>query len=379
MSFVQFFESSWKERFNSVSHVQNRVNHWVLLLKKGFKMKKVQSFELYRKKRFNSLGHVKQKVQSIESIFEKVQFLESVFLSNFKSQSHIFQERSIQFILWVIHFAKKKKIFESFFKWVIFFDSCWKEGFNLNESYCSKRAQFCESCLKRVQICKKMWKKQKINSWSPFVKSVQFFESHSKKCSVLWVISEKIKPLGPILSNKKVHFFESVGEKSSLLWVNWRKKFNSLSYVESVRFCESYQKNSILCIISQNFNPFFGSYQRILHVFQQWFNSLGHIQQKRFNSLDHIQKRRYNSLDHRKYSIHWVLKKGFNSLSQLEKVHFFESIGEKSSILWVMLKSVRFCESYQKNSILCIISQNFNPFFGSNQRKFNPVGYIFKK
>ena len=123
MSYVQFFESSWKERFNSVSHVQNKVNHWVLLLKKGLKMKKVQSFELYRKKRLNSLGHVKQKVQSIESIFEKVQFLESVFLSKISILRVIFSKND-QFILWVIHFAKKKKIFESYKKWVIFFDSC---------------------------------------------------------------------------------------------------------------------------------------------------------------------------------------------------------------------------------------------------------------
>ena len=162
-----------------------------------------------------------------------------------------------------MHFANKKKIFESFFNRVIFFDSCWK-GFNLNESYCSKRVQFCESCLKRVQICKKMWKSQKINSWSPFVKRVQFFESHSKKCSV---------------------------------------------------FFESYQKN---------------------------FKPLGHI----------------------------LSKKKFTSLSQLEKqeVQFFE-------LCWKVLGSVG---SYQKNSLLCIISQKFNPFFGSNQKKFNPVGHIFK-
>ena len=146
MSYVQFFESSWKERFNSVSHVQNRVNHWVLLLKKGLKMKKKSNPLSYiGKKRFNSLGHVKQKVQSIESIFEKGSILRVRFsFKNFNSQSHIFQERSIHSLSHT--FCKKEENLWVIKKWVIFFDSCWKEGFNLNESYCSKKAQFCESC-----------------------------------------------------------------------------------------------------------------------------------------------------------------------------------------------------------------------------------------
>ena len=65
--------------------------------------------------------------------------------------------------------------------------------------------------------------------------------------------------------------------------------------------------------------------------------------------------------------------------NNLFRVQFFESCWKKASILWVMLKSVRFCGSNQKNSILCTISQKFNLFFGSYQTKSSILWVIFSK
>ena len=168
---IQFFALYfWRNSISTLSHVKCSIL-WVILKRKAqfFEScsKQGQSFlsdiaekGLKIRKKSNPLSYIrKKKVQffgscKTESSIHRVNFWKGSILrvrfslKNFNSQSHIFQERLIQFILWVMHFANKKKIFESFFNRVIFFDSCWK-GFNLNESYCSKRVQFCESCSKK--------------------------------------------------------------------------------------------------------------------------------------------------------------------------------------------------------------------------------------
>ena len=74
---------------------------------------------------------------------------------------------------------------------LLFFDSCWKEVFNLYESIFSKRVQFCESCLRKGSILWVIFKKgsiiwseifEKSILWFKFEKKVKF--SSSKKGSV---------------------------------------------------------------------------------------------------------------------------------------------------------------------------------------------------
>ena len=233
-----------------------------------------------------------KKVQIFEKKLWKNQFLESFC-----------EEGSILWIMFFF-FLKKKKRFNSLShiqKSFRFFESYQKKS-NLWVIFCQKKIHFFESLEEKSSI---LW-------------------VMLKKCAILWVVFKKVfgslshirknQTFGSYLLNKSSLLWVSWGKKSSLLWVNWRKRFNSLSYVaKRVQFFESYQKNSILCIISQNFNPFFGSYQR-------------------------------------KSSILWVIfsKKKFNSLSHFWKNQFFESFGEKDVQFYESFgeKDVQFYESY---------------------------------
>ena len=151
---------------------------------------------------------------------------------------------------------------------VIFFDSCWKEGFKFYESYFSNRVLFCESYLKGsilwvlfkkrsnnlnhkfeneglislIQIQKKFTstshKKVLLlesdnllgsNSLSPFVKRVQFFESNfGNPVHFLWVMLKRVQLCDFLKKNK-------YWQKNSILGVTFKKKV--------VQFCESYSKN----------------------------------------------------------------------------------------------------------------------------------------
>ena len=217
-------------------------------------------------------------------------------------------------------------------------------------------------------------KNQKINSWSPFVKRVQFFESHSKKCSVLWVISEKFQTFGHILSKKKFTSFESVGEKGSSLRV----------MLKSVRFCGSYQKNSLLCIISQKFNPFFGSNQKKIQSCGSYFQKRSSIIWVTLEKILWVIWRKRCSvlwvIWRKRHSILWVIFKK-NSVS-----HIREEM--RCSILCVIFekRDVQFCASYWKSGSMLWVNFNSlshilkNPFWDSLfVENYNSLNHIQKK
>ena len=171
---VQLFESFVKRSFNSlsfVSHVQKKKNHF---------------FDSCWKSGFDSLTHIEKegsvlwvtlsKVQSFDSYFQKVQFLKVIF---WRGSS-----------LWVILKKKKKVQFsESIYKRVQFIESYFPKTINLFfESYIVskrnilwvklKKRHFLWVMLKRsvqflIQLCESYWKRFKkieILEWIIFVK-----------------------------------------------------------------------------------------------------------------------------------------------------------------------------------------------------------------
>ena len=128
---VQFFESYWENKgsiiwviFNSLSHIEKKINPWVKLKKVHFLeshfffSKKKLFLESRSKKKFNSLSHIQKRVQFFAPYSRKrVQFLPSYS-----------KEKSVQ-VFWVIW--KEGSIL-----WVIFkkvqrvqlFESSWKKG-----------------------------------------------------------------------------------------------------------------------------------------------------------------------------------------------------------------------------------------------------------
>ena len=176
----------------------------------------------------------------------------------------------------------------------------------------------------------------------------------------------------------RVQFFESFCQEGSILWVMLKKSFNSLSYVEkSVRFCGSYQKNSILCIISQKFNPFFGSYQKESSILWVIFSK------KKFNSLSHLEKSILWVIWRKRCSILWVIleNKEFNSVSHSQK-KFCASYSRKE-----MFNSVRQKFEKKRCSILCVkLKKRFNALsqfqiFESYSKNFKSLSHMkrFKK
>ena len=197
---VQFFESFWKEGFNSVSY-------------------------FLKEKWFNSLNHV-QKVGSISMsqcwrkssilwvmLNRRVQFFESCWTEGFNSFSHVEQKGSI---LWVM--LKRR---------VQFCQSFWKEGFNS------------VSLIKKKGSIQWIIFFEKFNSWSQnkkgfqclesflfFPTKIKFIESHSEK--------KKFNSLSHIQQKK----FNSLEQ---YLWVLIKKGFNSESLIRKkrVQFWES--------------------------------------------------------------------------------------------------------------------------------------------
>ena len=140
---VQFLWVMWRERFNSVSHVEKKGSiPWVIFLcfeKMWITFKKGSIIWLIFQKKFNSLSQIKKIILWV--------ILKRFYWKMFNSSSHILIR-------------------------VQFFQSYWKKV-QFCDSYSKKKVQFCES---------------------------NFF--FKKKGSILWVISKK----GSILSILWVFF-----------------------------------------------------------------------------------------------------------------------------------------------------------------------------
>ena len=166
---VQFLWVMWRERFNSVSHVEKKGSIlWVIffVFEKNCesRSKRVQLFDKFSKKvnsfkKFNSSSHI-EKV-----LLNKCSILRVIFWWGFNSFSHL--EKKVQFCE---SCSKKKK--------VQFFESCFFEKTkrlnSLSHNFCSKKSIILRVVLKIGSI---LWV-------SRFQKRVQFFESYQKKSSI---------------------------------------------------------------------------------------------------------------------------------------------------------------------------------------------------
>ena len=262
-----------------------------------------------------------------------------------------------------------------------------------------ERLELFESSLKKrfIQRGSIRWVK------SYFLKKKFNSESHSKKSSILWVISEKVESS------------ESYW-RISILWVVFKKKFNvekmsfskkkkfnSVSSIEKIQFCESYSyfkkihfKNHcekrvqfLWVMLKKGFNFYESCWKKSVQFCELYskkrFNSVNEIQ-KKFNSLSHFFWKnliRFKSVSHKKVklfdfflvkktkSLSHVIKKGSilrvilkKSLSHIEKKKFsslYRIFGE-SSILWVVFffwqnSKIQFFDSCskKKKSILRVM------------------------
>ena len=213
-----------KKDFNSLSQIEKRFIEaqfyesftkssilWVFFFKKKedfdflsrFFWHKVQFFESYswKKKRLNSLSRIKI-VQFYEYYLEKMaQFFESKFIkkktqffeSNF--ENHKFQVSASGTILWVIWKINSLRIFSK------------KKINSLNHM------KTWVTCKKGVRFVESYWKKRRFDSLTlsrKYLTKIQFFESYSKRGSILWVTSFERR------FNSLSHF---------------EKRFNSLNHI----------------------------------------------------------------------------------------------------------------------------------------------------
>ena len=186
--------------------------------------KKVQFCGSYSRKRFKSLRRIEKKVQFFASFLTK-------FVLN--SLSHILEIRFNFFdwlkknsILWVMLENKKGSILRVILKRGVRFCG-WKEGFNSVSLFRFKKNLI-------------LW---------VILKKIQFFESYSKRGSILWVI-KRSSILWVIILKREVQFCEPC-----------KKRFNSLSHTKRGRFnsFESCSKKSILWVIFKKKVQFYES------------------------------------------------------------------------------------------------------------------------
>ena len=166
-----------------------------------------------KQKRSNSLSHIFQK-KSLRHNFwkkKKLQVCESLKKKKgpilwIKFQKHKFQVSASGTILWVMRKINSLRIFSK--KKNQFFKS------NENMSHMQKKVF---DSLSRIE--KKRFDSLTLNRI--YLTKIQFFESYSKRGSILWVTFRK----------GKVQFFESFWEKGSILWIIFRKRVNSLRQI----------------------------------------------------------------------------------------------------------------------------------------------------
>ena len=156
-------------------------------------MKSSEFFQSYWKKSSILWVIFKKKVQFIETYWKKVQFFESSwkrketilyfrirsstlwvfpFDTMFNSLSHSSRKSSI---LRVIFDKIRSQFFESYSRNPVLFFAYWKEGFTSVSE-------------KKGSILWVFFASKKFDSLSHTQKEIQFFESNSKRRSILWVI-----------------------------------------------------------------------------------------------------------------------------------------------------------------------------------------------
>ena len=167
---VQLFESFVKRSFNSLSFVSHVQKKKIISLTHVGKVGLIRWLILKKKKRFSALSHT-FKSSILWFIFSKGSILES----------HIFWRGSS---LWVILKKKKNRVqfSESIYKRVQFIETYSKKRVQFFESYWKKK--------KKKQFFESLWEKCSI-LWVTFKKKGSILRVKLKKGSILWVIFSK--------------------------------------------------------------------------------------------------------------------------------------------------------------------------------------------
>ena len=329
---VQFFESyqrkkSWirvvLENFNSSSRIQKKKFNFEKVI---FKKKKDQFCDSYWKKSSMIRIRTSKKNSILRVIVKKGSILRVIFWKIFwKEGSSLWAIKSQ--ILWVFFFVKKtkslshviqkgwilrvilEKIFESYWKKVQFFVSYfWWKLNSLSRFFLTKNSkiQFFDSCSRNFNSLSHFFEK----ILRVMLKKVQFFESHKKKSSILWVFffrkefhffgknvktSQKkwVRFFESYSKKRKVLFFLSRSKKKPLLWVTFKE--GSILWVRFFKkktnsnWEEVHKRGSILWVVYKEFNSL-SHFSKKISIF--WVSFLD----AKFNSLNHISEKRRGSI-----------------------------------------------------------------------------------
>ena len=251
-----FNSSSRIQKKNSIlkkSHIQKKKINSVIRIEK----KKFCDSYSYFKKKFHFESHSEKRINS-SSHFWKIFWKESSSLWAIKSQ-----------ILWVFFFCEKNQVFES----------CYTEGLNSSSHIgknlwviLKKSSVLCIVFLVKAQFFESFFFFFDKNS------KIQFFDSCSRNFNSLSHFFEKI--LRVML--KKVQFFESHKKKSSILWVYFFFFEKSFIFLEKnvktsqkkwVRFFESYSKKRKVLFFchAQKKKHFFELHSKKVQFFESVF------------------------------------------------------------------------------------------------------------
>ena len=231
-------------------------------------------------------------------------------------------------ILWVIIFVWKIQYFESYWKWVQFFESYQKKEFNSLSQFFSQKQHFESYFKKRFNSLSRFFEKKSLSHINKVLNSL----SRIQKCSILWVVFKK-----------KLNSSSLVRKRSSILSVILRKRLNSVSQISKrVHFFESYQQNEFksLSHIKRNFKN--SSTLWVIFWKKVQFEA-SYSRNEGFNSLRHVRRKKVQFCE----SIFFFLKKVPFFESNSKKVQFFVSYLKKKvpfesyltkGILWVTFK-----------------------------------------
>ena len=211
--------------------------------------KRVQFCELYSKNQFLETFFTFQNILCVIFFFLQKSSIQWVIIfEKFRILSIILKKGSI---LWVI-FKKKVQFIETYWKKSsilrVIFDKIRSQFF---ESYSRNPVQFFFESIKKIQFFESCWKTRKVHFFASYWKEV-FVSVGEKKGSILWVF----------FASKKIRFFESYSKRDSILWIILKKRFNSMSHKKEFNSMShnSKKRGSILWAMQKKKVQFFESY-----------------------------------------------------------------------------------------------------------------------
>ena len=419
--------------FNSLSHFFGKeFNSFFWKKKVTFKKKRVQFFESYKKKssilwvvlikgsirwvkrkRFNSVSHIQRKVQFWESCEKRVQFFQSYWKKvqfcgsysrkRFNSLRHIEKRFNSSSHSWkrmetILYFRKKKSATLWDFSVDTRFNSLShpsRKSSILRVIFEKIRAQFFESNSKNpVHFFESMQKKNQFfaSYWKKTSTLLVILRSSKKRGSILWVLYKEFHPLSLFfLTQGSILWVILLEHWGSIFWVIFQKSGSIFFWVSQkkiilwvmlkrrVQYCESCWKQGFTSVSEKK-----GSILWVFFVSKK-INSVRHVS-KGLNSLSHFWRWGFFFFCEKiqfltptkKGSILWVIwlkkssilwvqcKKRFNSFSQIQRC----------STLWVIFR--------EKKYSLCRIDQKRVQFESCKKvihmkERFNSLSILKKK